>query len=324
MTHDVILVGLGQIGMGYDLELDARKYIYTHARAFSLHPDFNLVAGVDQDSKKCTLFKNHYQLPVYEDIKEALNDFQPDCIVVAVPTKMHNETVKLILSHCRPKAILCEKPLSYSLEDALEIVESCSKRGVHLYVNYVRRGDPGVMKVDRWLKSDRIRVPVKGIAWYSKGVLHNGSHLMDLLTFWLGSVNSFKIISPGRSFGQDDHEPDFLVSFDKGDILFSSTWEEEFTYSEIELIAPNGRLRYENFGELIYWQKVIQNPVHNNENILSKEKEIIKSDMDCYQLNIASQLSSALKGLDHSLCTAEKSLMIQKMLNDIIKKSKLK
>ena len=51
MAFNVLIIGLGQIGMGYDFDLDQDKYVYSHAAAFSQHKDFNIVGGVDIDSK---------------------------------------------------------------------------------------------------------------------------------------------------------------------------------------------------------------------------------------------------------------------------------
>ena len=52
MSFSVLIVGLGQIGMGYDLHHDVNNQIYTHARAFSQHPDFYLIGAVDSEKKK--------------------------------------------------------------------------------------------------------------------------------------------------------------------------------------------------------------------------------------------------------------------------------
>ena len=41
------MVGLGQIGMGYDYKLNDEKYILTHCQTINIHPDFELVGGVD-------------------------------------------------------------------------------------------------------------------------------------------------------------------------------------------------------------------------------------------------------------------------------------
>ena len=47
MRYGVLLVGLGQMGMGYDLNLDPSKYIQSHSRALQIHPDFDFFGAVD-------------------------------------------------------------------------------------------------------------------------------------------------------------------------------------------------------------------------------------------------------------------------------------
>jgi hypothetical protein len=37
----VAILGLGKIGMGYDKGLRGDTHVYTHARAFDLHPGFH-------------------------------------------------------------------------------------------------------------------------------------------------------------------------------------------------------------------------------------------------------------------------------------------
>ena len=50
--YSALIVGLGQIGMGYDLSLAPDQFVYSHARALSLNPEFKLVGGVDPDRAK--------------------------------------------------------------------------------------------------------------------------------------------------------------------------------------------------------------------------------------------------------------------------------
>lgn len=72
MSIGVLIVGLGQIGMGYDFELDPKDYVYSHARAFSLHPEFHLVGGVDPDEKQRHGFVIGYRSAAFVDVETAL------------------------------------------------------------------------------------------------------------------------------------------------------------------------------------------------------------------------------------------------------------
>jgi hypothetical protein len=65
MSHSVLLVGLGRIGVGFDIGLDGQKHISTHARAFSLHPKFQLIGGVDPDLQSRQMFERNYQCKAF-------------------------------------------------------------------------------------------------------------------------------------------------------------------------------------------------------------------------------------------------------------------
>ena len=174
MTLNALVVGLGRIGMGFDLKLDPQTYVLTHARAFQQHPRFRLIGGVDADLSRCRLFEEHYGCSAYTDLEQALQSIRPDVITIAMPTPLHDGTLGKILNLVEPAAVLCEKPLSYDIEEAHLMVEECLARKCGLYVNYMRRSDPGVVEVRQRLDEANISSPVKGVVWYSKGLFHNG------------------------------------------------------------------------------------------------------------------------------------------------------
>ena len=67
MKNKVLIVGLGQIGLQYDLHLAQDSFTYTHSRAFSKHKDFDLIAAVDNNKKQRDEFSQKYSLPAYDD-----------------------------------------------------------------------------------------------------------------------------------------------------------------------------------------------------------------------------------------------------------------
>ena len=305
--------------MEYDLNSPSQKSIQTHAKAISKHPSFQLLGGVDTNHESQELFKLKYQVPAYSDVKEAFKWNSPDVVVVACPTVQHRDVIFQVLAHSKPKVILCEKPLSYSLNDAREILNACKKAGVKLYVNYIRRADPGALEVKSRLDSGRINSPIKGIVWYSKGFLHNGSHFFNLLEFWLGPFITGSIINSGSLYSEWDSEPDIHVKFKRGEVIFIAAFEESFSHYTIELISPEGRLRYDKGGELITWQSKkldINNPEFKS---LSDVSEVIFNDLERYQWNVLNELSSALNGKSSNLSTGESAIETLEAMNQIIK-----
>jgi predicted dehydrogenase len=309
VTRSVLIVGLGQIGMGYDLAQDPVRQAVTHARGFSRHSGFRLIGGVDSAGERRELFAKHYGAPAFSDVIAAVKSLAPDLVVVATPTQQHCTTVRDVLAAGRPKAILCEKPLSYDLVDAREIVERCCSHGCALFVNYMRRADRGVAEVKRRLADGSIAFPQKAVVWYSKGIFNNGSHFVDLLKDWFGEVTSFEMIAAGRMWDGRDPEPDVVLSFANGaSAYFLAAREEDFSHYTVELIASNGRLRYERGGEDILWQKAIADPAFAGYTVLDPVPEVIVNDLAHAQWHVADQIAECLDGRRGRVCTGIEAL----------------
>ena len=202
-----MLVGLGAIGMGYDLEL-GDDAVYSHARAFSRHPAFVLDAAVDPDQGRRQTFERVYQRPAFAELGQALEHHRPEVVIIATPTAAHGPVLTALLAAHSPKAVLCEKPLSIDAGECRRMIQQCRERGVALHVNYMRRSVPGFVEVAKRIADTRIQVPVKGTLWYSKGLLHNGSHFLNILQLWLGPVARAEILDPGRALADGDAGPD--------------------------------------------------------------------------------------------------------------------
>jgi predicted dehydrogenase len=315
MINTCLVIGLGQIGMGYDLAHDPSKAIYSHARAFSLHPAFTLLGAIDPCATQRALFEQHYQRPAYADLAHAP---AADVVVIAVPTTAHYQVLITVLAKFSPKVIVCEKPLAYSLAEANGMIEACEAAGVTLLVNYMRRADPGVIEIKRRLELTLIATPVKGCVWYSKGFLHNGSHFFNLLEFWLGACVKTKILDAGRSLTTHDAEPDVYVEFERGHVVFMAAWEEVYSHYTIELLSPSGRLSYEQGGELITWQSTQANANFPCAKKLQTVKEELANGMSHYQWHVANQLVNVLADQPHYLCTGRQALTSLAAMQHII------
>ncbi|MCZ8286232.1 MAG: hypothetical protein O9353_12330, partial [Bacteroidia bacterium] len=186
------------------------------------------------------------------------------------------------------------------------------------FVNYIRRTDPGVIEIKRRIESGEIGMPVKGNAWYSKGILNNGSHFLNLLEFWLGDITSTRVMEPGRLWGDHDPEPDVEVRFERGAVVLRAAWEEAFSYYAVELLSHCGRLRYERGGELIEWQAVYSDPSFKGYKILGSEREEIANGMAIYQWHVYDQIHDHLAGKATTLCTGRQALKTLEAIESII------
>jgi predicted dehydrogenase len=290
--------------MGYDLTLG--DCVHSHARAFTTHPAFELIAAADPLPARRHAFEEHYRAPAYPSFEKALRQHAVDLVVIATPTSTHDQVLKRTVELSEPKMILCEKPLSDDLQQAREMVDRCAGLGIPLFVNYVRRSEPGVNQVKQRIVSGEIAVPVRGVAWYSNGWIHNASHFVNLLEHWIGPILSAQTLSVEGS-NESNTDPDVRVEFRNGAVIFLALSGGPASHHSLEILAPNGRLRYDLGGESITWQGALPDH-HTGIASLELEPHTIPSDMRRYQWHVADQIAAALDGESFELCTGREAL----------------
>jgi predicted dehydrogenase len=316
----VLLIGLGNVGVGYDASDASSTKVLSHARAFSQHPSFYLVGGVDPDTYCRRRFEDDYRVLAYANIEAAMRELSPDVVVIATPSAMHLQTVISVFEFGKPSAMLCEKPLALDLAEARKIVDICDTHDCALFVNFFRQVEPGVSEVRARLADGRIGQPINGVVWYSRGLFNSGVHFLCLLQDLLGDISSIKLIRAGRLWRDIDPEPDLEITFAGVRIVFLAAREEDFFHNAFELIAPNGRLRYELGGAQIEWQCVEQDMRFKGYMRLSEICESIHTDFDRIQWYVADQLAIALEGGAVHLCSGAEALRIQEVLKIIKEK----
>jgi predicted dehydrogenase len=291
------VVGLGRIGLGYDLERRGSQDVLTHARAFSKHPAYELVAGVDPLEERRREFTAAYGAPAFATVGAMLERCRPPVVALSGPTSGRLAAFKEILAG-QPRAVICEKPLASAAADGAELLEAAEKAGCALVVNYFRRFEPGVQELRSLLSSGGIGEIFKGVVWYGKGFAHNGSHFVDLLRFLLGEVNDVRVLAPGRALDGGDGEPDVWLRFATTGVYFLAAREECYSVAEMELYGTGGRIRYPGAGARIEVQRPEPDPLYSGYEVLGSSR-VIESKMDRAQWHVVDHLDRHLSRGEH-------------------------
>lgn len=127
---------LGIIGLG-------RMGSY-HASVCSLLNNVQLVAVADPDEKNWKKITNR-DITCTHDYKEWIDDV--DGVIIAVPTQFHYPIAKECL--LRDKHILLEKPLTKTLDEAIELFELAKERNLALHVGHVERFNGAVQELQK-------------------------------------------------------------------------------------------------------------------------------------------------------------------------------
>jgi len=306
------LIGLGSIGMGYDLNDDSSLGI-THARAIKMNPAFEFVGAFDTDVEKRKNFESKYEVPTFNNLSEGLNTTKPDLVVVAVPTQVHLEVIKSILGACLPKVILCEKPLAYRFMEAAEIISLTKAQGVGLFVNYFRNSDPLTFIIKELIEEGKFLLPFEGTCIYNKGLLHTGSHFLNLLEVIFGKA---EILALGERYEnkyyQSDPNQDVFMDFSNGKVALIPDHDSSELVFAMELSFRNGKLSYVREGlEVEFYES---NANTRNEVVVLRNSKL-NSNALRYQFDVFQEISNFLEQKPFRLCTGDDALRYLGQLN---------
>ena len=314
------IIGLGQIGQGYDYSLNSDKYVLTHAQAVQNHPEFKLVAGIDLLEINRNKFEKKFKKPSFKNLDELNTDLDIDIIVVSVPTKIHSKIVKKIISQYSPKIILIEKPFSSSLKDAKELLKLEKEKNFSIAVNYIREFEPSHRTFIKRINNGELGFPLKIVCWYSKGLINNGSHFIQFISNILGDPKNINIIDKGRRFNDYDFEPSCEIQYENGTVYFIPVKEEDYTLFEMELIGTKGKIKYYNGGSHYDWWRTSNDPTFKDYKKLEVNPLTTKMEINKYQYHVYSNISSYLKGFSSLNCDGAAALKTTQILNQIQKK----
>jgi predicted dehydrogenase len=283
------VVGLGRIGQGFDYDRRDAGVVLTHATGFAHHQGFRLTAGVDPDPGARARFEEKFAAPAYPSVAALYAAVRPDVVSIAVPTALHASVFAEVVAR-PPRAILLEKPIAARVTEAEAILAAARAAGCAVLVNYMRRFEPAVLELKRRMAAGALGEVYKATVWYAKGLLNNGSHFIDLLSFLLGPARDISVLAPGRTVLEGDAEPDLHVRFGTTEAYVLAAREECFSIAEMTLLGTGGVVRYEDAGANVRVQPARPDPVFPGYVSLDPGGERLRADLDRIQLHVAEAL----------------------------------
>ncbi len=196
--YRVGIVGLGGIAAGPVKEPPPRplnrQIITSHAACLALVPRTRVVAYCDMAQDLLPQFKSNWgstwpDAQPYTDFNMMLDKADLDILTVCTGDATHGSMV-VGGAEAGVKAIICEKPLATSMEDANRMLKACKDNGVHLSVGHTRRWMSQYHKVRETVRSGAIG-PINTIVashWGPRAMLfRNGTHIIDGIGFFAES-----------------------------------------------------------------------------------------------------------------------------------------
>ena len=261
-----------------------------------------------------------------------------DLIIISAP---HIESRDLLFKYSHlSDLILIEKPMGLNVEDAIKI-DKLSKRNKNIYVGLNYRFFPPIMKLKQDLIEEKFgkilsismtiglghqenaekswRLDPKQIPYGS--LIDPGIHILDLIKYLFGDINSIKSHSSGNVWNKNFFEDIVFIAKTTSDAnlmvnISNVMWRSTF---KIQVIGTSGygimEGRGRSYGKQIYktglkwgW----------SQNTTQRESEIIVSESDC-ENSFTDELKDILIEGNKIAATSKDGLNAMKLLDDIDK-----
>ena len=251
----VLMVGCGNIAGGFDEMRATDDWPYTHAGAYARDGRYNITVCVEPDDARRESFMAAWGVSLgFRSIDEVLDSGNWfDVVSICSPTPCHAHDLEIAL-RLKPQLIFCEKPFTASLADTERLVEACRNSEILLAVNHTRRWDPDVVKLKSDMQEGKWGQLRSVVGYYNKGILNNGSHMVDLLHLLVGTMSIVKVGKLVQDFFPNDPAvPVWLESTQGVPIHLACGHAEDYALFELQLIFSHGVLIMEEGG--MYWRQ---------------------------------------------------------------------
>lgn len=313
-----LLIGCGNIAGVFDLNRSSKDLPLTHAGAYKQDGRFKLSACVEPDENRREEFMRAWNIQMgFQSFEEVLKgDRQFDVISICSPTHCHAHDLEIAI-HLKPKLIFCEKPVTSSFAETERLVGECKRLNIQLAVNYTRRWDRDVTQLQTNIQNGQWGQLRSVIGCYNKGLLNNGSHLLDMLNFLLGTISIIKVGKPIHDFFEHDPTVPMWLETENGcPIHIVAGHAQDYALFEIQFIFSTGILIMEDGGMFWRSRQVVDSETFKGYRMLTDSVRNI-GDYPHAMTQAIDNIYRAITQDDRLFSTGETALVTQSMCEQI-------
>ena len=250
------------------------------AAALDRSPSWRLVAVADARPQVASELAASHGAEAFTDWQEMIATTPADVIVVANPPDAHAEVA--IAAAALGKHVLCEKPLANTVESAMAMCRVAEENSVLLKTGFNHRYFPAIAFAHRLVTAGEIGDVVKvkargghqggeefGHDWVHDGgvtgggsLVDNGIHLLDLVRFFVGDVQTAKgyvasLVWPFES--AEDNAWALFRSHSGALAMVEASWTEWRGYHfSVEIVGTQGLVTASYPPMLARWGRIAE------------------------------------------------------------------
>jgi len=284
--YQVLISGAGQMGAFFDSPASAN--ILTHAHAFKFHPGFNLAGFVDVSQAQAKRAAQRWGVRSFKSISEAFSKIPIDIVSIATPIQTHPAVFKEA-AKLSPRLILLEKPLAATPSETATLVKLAKSTKTPVAVNYFRRFLPEFAEIRKNIVKKKYGKFISGSGYYGRGLLNNGSHLLDLLDYFFGIVSGGQIINRRAETAAEPTVSASLTVLNGQNFVLHGLGSKTISFFEVDLIFEKYRLRIVEAGRRLEIYQMQASPIFKGYRQLVK-KQTVSTSFDKYMYYVADNL----------------------------------
>jgi hypothetical protein len=241
----VLIVGCGKIAGGYNFHAD--RPVLSHAAAYRAL-GAQMVACCDVDLEIARRFAQRWDIALCgNDLAHLLRDTKPEVVSICTPLSTRLSVFETILAAASVRAVLVEKPLAITRNEAEQILAQARAAQRSVLVNYFRAFDPFYCELEAQCRRGALGNLCEGTVRYYGTAMTNASHLLERMLAMFGEPDAV------RGFSGDAESPLLELRFGTARVIFLPTVGCQYSPIEIDLLFQTQRVRIIDSERRVEW-----------------------------------------------------------------------
>lgn len=277
---NALIIGAGSIGGLIDDPNS--KNIASHAHAYSIATETTLHAICEPNELNAFAFMERWGEVEHFVTIDDIGEGPYDIVSVASITTEHFNHLSRLLHRNDCSMILCEKPVVSTKEELSTLATLIHNSKKKILINLIRRyNNAFITLAEQVHRGDYGKnLGFQGVC--TKGLLHNGSHLLGVLSHLLGPLHTIRAFNASLCHG--DVCGEFGISLEHGNGTVSVLSPCEYSLFEVTLWFEHAVIKILDGGEIIEIYSKIPSPLYKGYFAL-EHRETIHTNLSQYALD---------------------------------------
>lgn len=319
------IIGGGSIGAlkpdQFDnMELAKKGIALTHASAYMINPDFELVSICDISTDKAIIARSKWGgIGITNSIKQTIEIDRPQVVSICVDTEYHLQVIKEIACCVwTPRLIILEKPGCMNDTELWEADKLCHTRGIKVLINYSRLFLPTTHQIYMNIQNTEFLPVYHARLMYGRGLLRDGCHAISLFNHLFGRM--IKVTAQTEVIESDNHVEQNVRTFHMEyehchSVLLAGIDSGVFDAFEFDMYAAGlGHLQWSNHGLWARLKPIEMEKVYGNYPSLSSNESLVRTELDKALMYMLHHAIRIIRGEEEPYCNINDGAAVHRIL----------